>query len=105
MPAIPNSSNFFSSLNTRLSRKQIANLYKSLGWQVRKCSWTDYEVRSDWAELIIESESPILIHGPVANLPTRIEDLVAPLRNADVSFNAECYGPEPDNVLILEIAS
>lgn len=105
MSAIPNSSNFFSSLNTRLSRKQVAALYKSLGWQVRKCSWADYEVRSNWAELVIESESPILMHGPVADLPARAEDLVAPLRTADVSFTAECYGPEPDNVLILKIAS
>jgi hypothetical protein len=68
---VPDSSNFFSSLHTTLSRKQVAWLYGALGWRVRKCWWVDYEVISDWAELVIEAESPILMHGPVADLPAR----------------------------------
>jgi hypothetical protein len=105
MAAIPDTSNFFSSLQTSLSREQVARLYGAMGWQVRKCSWVDYEVISDWAELVIEAEGPILMHGPVADLPTRAEEIVAPLRVAGVSFTAECYGPEPERGLLLELQS
>jgi hypothetical protein len=80
-------------------------LYGAIGWNVRKCSWTDYEVSNDWSELVIESETPILMHGMVADLPTRVEELVAPLRAACVSFSAECYGPWPERALLLELRS
>jgi hypothetical protein len=100
---IPDSSNFFSSLHTALSREEVANLYGALGWRVRKCSWTDFEIISDSAELVIESESPILMHGPVADLIARAEELVTPLRMAGITFTAECYGPEPDRKLLLEL--
>ena len=105
MADMPNSSNFYSSLHTTLSREQVAGLYESLGWNVRKCSWVDYEVVSDWAELVIEAESPILMHGLVADLLARIGELVNPLRAAGVAFEAECYGPEPDRKLLLEVHS
>jgi hypothetical protein len=100
---IPDGSNFFSSLHTALTREQVAGLYGALGWRVRKCSWVDYEVVSDWAELVIEAESPILMHGPADDLPARAEELVAPLRAAGVAFTAECYGPWPDGELLLEL--
>lgn len=103
MENVPDSSNFFSSLHTSLSRKEVAGLYGALGWRIRKCTWVDYEVISSWAELVIESEGPILMHGPVADLPARAEELVAPLRAAGVSFTAECYGPEPNCELLLEL--
>jgi hypothetical protein len=105
MGEVPEWSSFFSALDTTLSREQVAGLYGKLGWQVRKCSWVDYEVISDWAELVIESESPILMHGPVADLLARAEELVAPLRAAGVAFTAECYGPEPGRELLLELRS
>ena len=105
MAELPSSSNFFSSLYTTLSREQVSGLYRALGWQVRKCSWVDYEVECHWAELIIEAESPILMHGSVADLGLRAEELVSPLRAAGISFTAECYGPEPDRELMLELDS
>jgi len=105
MANVANTSNFFSSLHTSLSREQVAALYGALGWQVRKCSWVDYEIVSDWAKLVIEAESPILMHGPVADLPARVEELVAPLRASGISFTAECYGPQPDEVLLLKLRS
>jgi hypothetical protein len=95
------SSNFFLALDTTLSQEQVAGLYRAIGCRVRKSSWFDYEVLSDWAELVIEAERPILMHGWVANLPTRAEELVTPLRAAGVSFTGECYGPHPDQELFL----
>lgn len=105
MAESPDTSNFFSSLHTALSREQVAGLYGALGWQIRKCSFEDYEVISDWAELVIESERPIIMHGPVAGLQSRAEELVVPLRAAGVSFTAECYGPEPERKLLLVLQS
>jgi hypothetical protein len=105
MADIPDGSNFYSALDTTLSREQVAELYGDLAWRVRKCSWVDYVVISDWAELVIEAERPILMHGPVAELPARAEELAAPLRAIGVSFTAECYGPGPDRELFLELRS
>jgi hypothetical protein len=105
MGSLPDSPNFWSSLETDLSRGQVAGLYGALGWQVRMCSWVDYEVTSDWAELVIESERPILMYGSVADLEVRAEEVVAPLRAAGVSFSAECYGPRPDEKLLAELRS
>lgn len=96
MAELPDKPNFYSSLHTTLSREQIAGLYGILGWRVRKCSWTDYEVFGPWCELVIESESPILMHGSVTDVVAHAEDLVAPLRAAGVSFTAECYGPDEE---------
>jgi hypothetical protein len=78
MDALPDMSNYYSALHTTMSREQVAVLYRGLGWQVRKCSWTDYEVFGPWCELVIEAESPILMHGAVADLLVHAEELVAP---------------------------
>jgi hypothetical protein len=105
MSETPNFANFYSTLETALSKKQIADLYGAIGWHVRKCTYVDYEITSDWAELIIEADSPILMHGAVADLPARAEEAVSPLRNANIGFVAECYGPPPDKPLVLELRS
>jgi hypothetical protein len=102
---LPDGSNFYSALDTLLTPGQVAGLYEAVGWRVRKCSWVDYEIRSEWAELVIADSSPVLMHGAVADLSARAEELVAPLRTAGVSFTAECYGPEPDCELLLELRS
>jgi hypothetical protein len=94
MAEIPEFDNFCSSIDTTLSRKEIADLYSAIGWRVRKCSWADYEVTCDWAELVIEAESPILMHGSVADLRNRAEELLAPLKAANVVYSAECYSPD-----------
>ena len=68
MSELPDGANFFSSLETSLSRKQIAALFERQGWDVSKAGWEEYEVQSNFAELIIEAEKPVLIHGPVADV-------------------------------------
>lgn len=105
MADVPNLSNFFSTLHTDLTPQNVAGLYGALGWRVRKCSSVDYEVISDWAELIVEAGSPILMHGVVADLAARAEELIAPLRAEGLSFTAECYGPEPECELLFELNS
>jgi hypothetical protein len=81
-------------LHTTLSRQEVAELYAAVGWRIRKCSWLDYEISGPWADLVVEAESPILIHGLVADVARRAEELVAPLRAAGISFSVECYAPD-----------
>lgn len=104
MAELPDSSNFFCSLHTAMSRREVAGLFGAAGWEVIEPDDLDcLEVRCPWAELVIEAKSPVLLHGPVADLAARAEELVAPLRAADVSFTAECYGPDPDRELLVEL--
>ena len=91
MSAIPDTSNFHSSLHTTLPRSRVAELFRSLGFEVRKCGWVDFEIWSDWAELVIESEKPILMHGPVADVLANAEKLLARLREAEIEYFGECY--------------
>lgn len=96
---LPDRANSSCEVHTELSRKQLAKLYSAAGWEVRKCSFVDFEVETDWEELVIEAESPIPINGLVADVVSHADDLVSPLRAARVEFSAECYGPPPDRKL------
>src|SRR5689334_5896058 len=97
MAEMPRGSNFFSSLHTALTRQEVAGLYGAVGWEVREPDDSDHlEVHCPWAELVIESESPILLHGPVADVEANAERVLAVLRRARVVFGAECYGPDDE---------
>jgi len=96
---IPNSSNFHSSLYTLLSREQVAELYHRHGWQIRKCSWTDYEARCPFAEVVIESEDPILMHGSVADITANLAKILAPLGVAEIRCSWECYDENGELIL------
>jgi hypothetical protein len=95
---IPNFSNFYSSLTTALSKQCIAELFEPLGAKIRKCGWHEWEVRLPWAEFIIESEAPVLLHGEIADVQSNALRLVAVLRDAGIQFTAECYD-ESDKLL------
>ena len=101
MAELPDRTNFYSILRTDLTPKQVARLYEAQGWRARKCSWTDFELYGPNAELVIESDSPLLMHGAVADVERNLESIVAPLRQADVPFTAECY--DADKVLLQTI--
>ena len=102
MARMPDYANFTCSLDTTSSREEIASLYGALGWRVHKLAWADYEIISDWADLFVTAESPIEMHGRVADVD-RVRELVLPLRVAGVSFRAECFGPEPSNELMMTL--
>src|SRR4051812_11652474 len=100
---LPESSNFFCLLQTPLSRAEVADRYRRHGWQLRKSSWTDYEVALPWATLVIESEKPTLVHGTVVNVLSHLDELLAPLRASEIAFKVECYGT--DGALLQECTS
>jgi hypothetical protein len=86
----------YSVLDTALSLEQIADLFGSLGWWIRKWSWTGHEMRCPWAELYLDGEGEILMHGPIADPLIHAEELFTPLRSAGVRFWGEFYGPKSE---------
>ncbi|RSZ24205.1 hypothetical protein EJO66_32025 [Variovorax beijingensis] len=96
---LPDGSNFFATLETELLKEQVAALFAAKGWRSRKCSWVDFEVRNDWAELVIDGTFPILLHGPVANIDQNAEFILQTLRDAGVRYKAESYGDDPAVIL------
>jgi hypothetical protein len=91
MANVPDSSNFYSSLQTALSAEQIAGLFRAQGWQVRETDTDRFELACPWAKLVVESESPVLLHGPVADVQANAERVLAVLRKAGVAFTAESF--------------
>jgi len=87
----PEFSNFFASLHTALSCRRIAGLFTPPTWTLRKCGWTDYEVSSPVAELVIESKSNTLMHGSVADAESSADLIFSILRAAGIGYTAECY--------------
>jgi len=99
---MPGSSNFFARVTTKESVESIVERYRLAGWRVGRCSASDYEVRCDSAELIIERNAPVLIHGlvvdPVINAPA----IIKPIMDAGISFIYECYAA--DDTLLVEVS-
>ena len=99
MSTIPDSSNFFASLNTALNHIELAKLFEKQGWAIYEPDDCFHvEVMCEWGELIIESCSPVLLHGPVAEVLTNADHILSVLRNAKIPFSAECLD-EDDNIL------
>ena len=88
---LPCNSSFFAALHTTRSRHRIAELFLNHGWHLRRASWTDFEIRTPVAELIIEADRPILLHGLVAEIEVDADLILAPLKQAGVTSTAECY--------------
>ncbi|WP_417384554.1 hypothetical protein [Gimesia sp.] len=58
---------------------------------MRKCTWTDYEIDSDYAELIIEGDETILMHGAIADFDSNASSVVAILEENGIGYSIEHY--------------
>jgi hypothetical protein len=87
---IPNQSNLCGTIFSVESKKALADIFGANGWHIRKSTWTDYEVRTDWSEIIIEDEehSP-LIHGAID--PTMFDNFRQFLDSCRVKYSLELY--------------
>ncbi len=94
-------SNFYASIDTRLRRQEIARLFVASGWSTRKCGFHEYELGSDFAELVLEADGPFLLHGLVRDVLTNAHQIATVLRKADIQFVLECYSE--DGTLMAEI--
>jgi hypothetical protein len=91
MGEIPESSNVFLCVYTELSPAQVAALFGKHAWEFRPCDWTNFEIWSPFAELVIEDSNPILIHGCVADVESRIEQVVQPLVINRIPHEFDCW--------------
>lgn len=90
----------YMALWTDRSREDIASLFEKSGWSSRKCTWIDYEVAlEDQAELVIESENPILAHGPIASATETTLTIRKILDDAGVAHSFEAHD-EQDRIVI-----
>jgi hypothetical protein len=103
MAEIPERANFYCTLTGTMSKRQIARVFEREGWSVGKAAWYDFEVDSNFAELIIEADAPILIHGCVADVLSNSESILKIISDAGVGFSAECY--DDNHQLLREIKS
>jgi hypothetical protein len=94
MNALPEIAHISIALHTALSKEHVVDVFRHLGWRVRKCSWVDFEVASGWAELILESDRPMLFHGCVLEALPNAEPILVPLREAGIGYDAELYSED-----------
>ena len=98
---LPDGSNFFAVLVTPLTRQQVAAAFADEGWRVRHASRTSYEVRTPWAELVLDGATPFLLHGPVAGLLLNAPRIIGLCRDAGIECTAECYGEEGELLTVI----
>ncbi|MCA9131304.1 MAG: hypothetical protein KDB22_29670 [Planctomycetales bacterium] len=55
------------------------------------CSWTEHEITSDYAELAIASQSPLLISGSVGRAPASVDKLLSALDAAGVNYKCQLF--------------
>ena len=91
MAKLPDRTNFYASVQTDVKPEAVARLFAPPVWNVRKSSWTDFEAVSEFAEVVIESSNPVLVHGPVADVAVNGQRIVEPLVAAGLSGSFECY--------------
>lgn len=93
MYKIPNQNNLYGTILNVKSKKILADMFAARGWRVRKSTWTDFEVRTNWSELTIENEDHIpLINGVID--PTMFDDLRQLLNSFGVGYSIELYDNE-----------
>lgn len=87
--ALPHS--IYMTLATSLSCAQVVKLFVAKGWSWRMCSWTEYEIESDYAELIIVPELPILVSGGIARGAESITKIMQILTDAGIEAEYEAF--------------
>ena len=85
---IPDETNFYGTL-IGTSKLNIATQFHGIGWSVRRCSWTDYEVECEWGELTIEGKNQTLLNGTIDE--EMFEQLAKILNGMGLKFSLELY--------------
>jgi hypothetical protein len=88
---LPDKPNLYGTVWTHMPKSELAAMFASRGWSMRKCTRVDYELRSDYAELVLEADDPLVLHGPVAEILRNAPRIAEVLRAAATKFCLECY--------------
>ena len=98
MQELPERNNFYASF-ARANKGKIAEVFSSNGWLLRKSSWTDFELRNNWSELVLEGEEKEpLMNGIFIYNETNINKLNETLTMLEGQFVYEFYD-ENENLL------
>jgi hypothetical protein len=90
---IPNQSNLYGTIFSVESKKTLAYMFGANGWRVRKSTWIDYEVHTDWGEIVIEDEEANpLIHGLID--PVMFDNFRQLLDSSNLKYSLELYDDE-----------
>lgn len=66
--------------------------FQQEGWSVKKCSFTDFEMRNNWSELTLaKTDNELLLHGAVAFHQDNINIIKNILDSFDCGYNLEFY--------------
>ncbi|MFJ4837705.1 hypothetical protein [Streptomyces sp. NPDC088746] len=79
--------NICGSLTTTAGAQHAAEAFRSIGWAVRRSSWTEFKVESAFAELEVMPLNPVVFSGFVD--PDRIAVLLAALKEMGLPFTVE----------------
>lgn len=79
--------NIYGSLTATASAQRAAEVFYSVGWRVRRSSWTEFEVETGFAELELIPLNPVTFSGFVD--PDRIAVLLAALKEMGLPFTVE----------------
>ncbi|MCA9600228.1 MAG: hypothetical protein KC776_43290 [Myxococcales bacterium] len=88
---LPDASNLYGSIETSASREAIAQAFANAGWEVHKCGFEEHRLEAPFAELVLDSERPFLIHGLVAEVTINVRLVADVLRGTGAHFSLECY--------------
>jgi hypothetical protein len=90
MYKIPNQNNLYGTIFDIESKKMLADKFVANGWSIRKSTWTDFEVGSDWSEIVIENEDQNpLINGAID--PTMFDNFQLFLDPLKIKYSLELY--------------
>jgi len=99
---LPEGSNLYATLHGSLTAPQVVELFVASGWSTRKSGRDSHELRSNQGELVLEAQDPLLLHGALTNVLENAPRVADVLRQADIKFALECYGPNGE--LLAEIS-
>ncbi len=97
---MPEENNFYACFyNT--SKTSVKELLEKNNWSICKASWTDFELRNSWTDLILEGdENEPLLNGRVAFHKDNISFIDNPFKSLGGKYTFEFY--DKDKNLIFE---
>jgi hypothetical protein len=97
---IPTGTNVYGIIDSSLSKEEITKKFSAHGWRISKASWFDWEITNDFAELILEGNEQLLIHGPVS--PDYFNTLAEKMKEIELSFSLELYDENQNLVTVIK---
>ena len=97
---IPNGTNVHGIIYSSLSKEEITKKFSTNGWMIWKASWYDWEITNDFADLILEGDKELLIHGPVS--PDYFNTLAEKMKEIGLSFSLELYDENQNLITVIK---